>query len=48
MVGLRSRAGRVVERAAGAPPELCAAMSDSQLTSIARLSDRLVTLKERL
>lgn len=28
--------------------KLSAAMSDSQLTSIARLSDRLHTLKERL
>lgn len=29
-------------------PNFCGAMSDSQLTSLARLSDRLVMLKERL
>jgi len=34
----------------GAPknPERVSAMSDSQLTSIARLSERLTALKERL
>ncbi len=37
-----------MERAPGVIPELVRSMSDSQLTSLARLSDRLVTLKERL
>jgi hypothetical protein len=37
-----------MERAVTPLPELLAPMSDSQLTSLARLSDRLVTLKERL
>ncbi len=32
----------------GALSKLAAAMSDSQLTILARLSDRLITLKERL
>jgi hypothetical protein len=39
---------RRVERASAAIPELLAPMSDSQQTTLARLSDRLVTLKERL
>jgi hypothetical protein len=46
-VSLHSRSAPVLERAALRTAE-GGGMSDSQLTAIGRLSERLVTLKERL
>jgi hypothetical protein len=47
VVGYHSRADAVLERAGSRTAE-AGRMSDSQFTAIGRLSERLVTLKERL